>query len=379
MTNWAFKFPVQILFCTGALQDIPKIATGKRRLALVTTAGFTKRGVTDRLRELIGPTLVAVVDNVKENPDLDQLDRETLSLRDAKPDMIIGLGGGSALDTAKILAAQLGGQNVTLSSQFRDGVTRSAAAALPTITVPTTAGTGAEVTPFATVWDHQHAKKYSLAGDDLFPRFALLDPELTLSLPVDVTIATGLDAVSQALESIWNRRANAISSAWALQSLRLSIPTLPDLVIRPGDLSLRSKMLEASLLAGMAISQTRTALAHSMSYPITAHFGVAHGIACSFTLPAILAFNAGVDDGRLASASRALGFASVEGLSGELKKMLAKLGLASILARHVADLSELDKYVSEMITPNRADNNLRDTSYDDIRTILAQTRKILAG
>ncbi|WP_413813784.1 iron-containing alcohol dehydrogenase, partial [Rhizobium sp. Root482] len=142
-------------------------------------------------------------------------------------------------------------------------------APLPCYVVPTTSGTGAEVTPFATVWDETTNTKYSLANADMFPVAAILDPELTIDMPREVTLATGLDAISQALESVWNRSCNAITFGWAISSLRLSLSALGKVANTPDDLQARSDMAQASLLAGLCISHTRTALAHSMSYPIT--------------------------------------------------------------------------------------------------------------
>src|SRR5690606_30104611 len=147
------------------------------------------------------------------------------------------------------------------------------------------AGTGSEVTPFSTIWDGQGAKKYSVATPRLFPQKALLFPELTGTLPWDVTVCTGLDALSQCLESVWNRRATPLTSAIATDGIRKIFQALPELKQNLGHLPSRQLMMEASLFSGLCISQTRTAMAHAVSYPLTAHFGTPHGIACSFTLP----------------------------------------------------------------------------------------------
>ena len=171
--------------------------------------------------------------------------------------------------------------------------------------IPTTSGTGAEVTPFATVWDHTNHKKHSLAGPHMYPRSALLDPSLTLSLPSEETLHTGLDATSHALESLWNHNRTPVSSVFAMRALSLIVDVLPSALEAPGDINHRSSMQEASLLAGLAISQTRTATAHAVSYPLTSHFDVPHGLACSFTLPVLLAANLpdlaseGLDEGVL--------------------------------------------------------------------------------
>jgi alcohol dehydrogenase len=140
-----------------------------------------------------------------------------------------------------------------------------------------------------------------------------------------------------------------------------------------GDLELRSRMLEASLLAGLAIARTRTALAHSMSYPITARYGVPHGLACGFTLPAILEFNAAEDDGRLADIASHLGLASTHALREALRQLLQSLGVTQALRQYIPSRAALLDLAPRMLTPGRADNNLRAATTEDVRQILNAT------
>ena len=154
--------------------------------------------------------------------------------------------------------------------------------------MPTTAGTGSEVTSWATVWDTQSGKKYSLSRPNLYPKHALVDPTLMIGKPRQLTISTGLDALSHALESLWNVNANPISAHHAVVAAREILAVLPQLVNDLQNLELRSRMAAAALSAGLAFSNTRTAIAHSISYPVTLHHDVVHGIACSFTLPMVL-------------------------------------------------------------------------------------------
>jgi phosphonate metabolism-associated iron-containing alcohol dehydrogenase len=166
------------------------------------------------------------------------------------------------------------------------------------IAVPTTAGTGSEVTPWATVWDRENGKKHSLHLAETWPEAAVIDPELMLTLPTAVTVQSALDALSHALESIWNVNANPISDTFAVSGAKEAMETLPALIKSPADVRLRAAMALAALKAGMAFSNTKTALAHSISYEMTLRFGVPHGIACSFTLPMVLERAVGVDSGR---------------------------------------------------------------------------------
>ena len=371
--NFSFGNPTRIIFGAGKIAELGSIVVGQR-ICLVTSAGFTRRGLTQRLRNALGDRLVHVVDTIDPNPDLDRLDAIIRDVRAAGPDVILGLGGGSAMDSGKVIAKAVSApEGWTLALHFRDGQPVHKNAPLPCYVVPTTSGTGAEVTPFATVWDETTNTKYSLANADMFPVAAILDPELTVDMPREVTLATGLDAISQALESVWNRSCNAITFGWAISSLRLSLNALITAGNRPDDLQARSDMAQASLLAGLCISHTRTALAHSMSYPITAHYGLPHGFACSFTLPALFDFNIEVDDGRLDALARALGYEDAQALKLVVVQILTDADIGAYFTKYVETPTDILKHVSEMITPNRSGNNMRNVDFPDIELIVRNT------
>ena len=367
---WGYYSPVRIACATGASIRLGEHVAFER-IVLVTSPGFTRRGLVGRIRDALGTRLAGVVDDVEPNPDLLDIDRQADAVRDLKPDAIVGLGGGSAMDTAKAMARLLAQPaGATLAAHFRDGTALEPIPALPMVAVPTTAGTGAEVTPFGTVWDFERAKKYSVAGDDLYPAATILDPELTLGLPEDVTVSSGLDAISHAFESTWNRNASPVTLGLAMKSLQLSLPALPRLKDDPADIQARRAMMEASLLAGLAISQTRTALAHSISYPLTARFELPHGIACSFTLPALLRFNAEADDRRLADLARALGFESVMDMADGLDALYRKLEVAHSFRARIPNDDQVLGLLDEMISPGRAENNLRNAAPHDVSYIV---------
>lgn len=296
----SFHNPVHVRFGEGALRDLPAVLAGRRAL-LVTFPEAEGLGLVDRLRDLLGPALIGVEDRIEPNPDVASLGG-MYSRFWGQPDAceaVIAVGGGSAIDTAKALmigteSGRFDELQSLLSSGRPFGVHRSKAL----IAVPTTAGTGSEVTPWATVWDRAAGKKYSLHLPETWPEVALVDPELMLTLPTPVTVHSALDALSHALESIWNVNANPISDTFAVSAAREVMATLPALLERPRDVSLRSRMALAALKAGMAFSNTKTALAHSISYEMTLRYGLPHGLACSFTLPMVLGLAAGVDQAR---------------------------------------------------------------------------------
>jgi phosphonate metabolism-associated iron-containing alcohol dehydrogenase len=284
--TWSHHNPVRI---ECAPLDTLAAHVGGQHVLLVTTPGFVKRGVAQRIQAILAPKQVTIWDGVKLNPDLRDLDAATDLLRAQGFDSVVGLGGGSALDAAKVLATILPSPvQPTLAEVFRNGANQAWTTRLPLVAIPTTSGTGAEVTPFATVWDHEHHQKHSLAGDFVYPDLALLDARLTLSLGEEDTLYPALDAISHALESLWNKNCTPISAAFAYQALAISNEALPSVLQEPTSLVNRQALQTASVLAGLAISQTRTAIAHAMSYPLTTLYQVPHGLACSFTLPNLI-------------------------------------------------------------------------------------------
>jgi phosphonate metabolism-associated iron-containing alcohol dehydrogenase len=281
--NWSHHNPVRIV--CAPLETLSHHVAAQHVL-LVTTPGFVKRGVAQQVKDVLAPQLVTVWDGVKPNPDLRDLDTATQSLRTLGIDCVVGLGGGSALDAAKVLATTIPSPaEPTLQQVFRGKAEATWNPRLPLVAIPTTSGTGAEVTPFATVWDHEEHQKHSLAGDFVYPDVALLDATLTLTLSEEDTLYPALDAISHAVESLWNKNCTPVSRAYAFQALAFSSEALPQVMVKPQNLKARQDLQNASVLAGLAISQTRTAIAHSISYPLTSHFGVPHGLACSFSLP----------------------------------------------------------------------------------------------
>jgi len=310
-----------------------------------------------------------VVDDVPANPGLEDVEQRLAALSSAAIGEVLAIGGGSVMDAAKILATGLDG--VSPRRHLFEGLPLPSRRRTRLLCVPTTAGSGSEVTPFATVWDHEAKKKYSIAGDAMYPDAALLDAELTLTLPEEVRVSTALDAMTQAFEATWSRRANPISTSFAVSALRISLHTIVTMEQRPDDLALRRAMLEASLLAGLAISHTRTALCHSISYPLTAHLGVAHGYACTFTLPEVFAFNRAADEPRFEQLASALGFASATAVQNRVAELLDVLRVGERLRHYVDDAGAVAALVPEMLTPGRADNNIREAALDDVQSIVA--------
>lgn len=297
--SWQYVNPVTVTFGAGCFAHIGAAVAG-RRYALFTYPDEPFADLSrDLVRRLGEP--VAAINDIRPNPDFHCLAAmcARLAAADFEPEVIVALGGGSVLDAAKVAAAA-GSDFARVRAYLEAGIGETGDGAdglrfTPIVAVPTTAGTGSEVTSWATVWDNDAKRKYSLAHPRLYPERALIDPALTLGAPREVTLAAGLDALSHALESLWNINANPVSTTLAVSAARTILEALPRLVDDRECLELRVEMSRASLLAGLAFSNTRTALAHSLSYQITLEQHVSHGIACSFSLPFVMRLAVGRD------------------------------------------------------------------------------------
>jgi alcohol dehydrogenase len=312
---------------------------------------------------LEGNKNVVWADEVRENPDINHLQAMVARLAGRHFESVVAFGGGSVIDTAKILNVCLSREcaGTTLHELVKDPRRHADAKPAPLYAVPTTSGTGSEVTPFATVWNHETRSKLSLSGAAAWPTEAFVDPCLTDSVPREITISTGLDAINQAAESIWNKKASAMTSLYATRALILAFEALPKLTDGKECETARDRMAEASLLAGLAISQTRTALCHSISYPITAHFNVPHGLACAFTMNAVLRLNLRAEDGRFAQLAKALtGSSELNGLIAMFEGLTSVLKVRERVMSYVPAMQDLLELEGKMATPGRFENNLSD-------------------
>lgn len=325
--GWSFHNPVRVIFGRDALNGVAEEIKGSR-YAVVTNSGEPFDGVRDILSGSAGAP-EAVLDQVPPNPDIESLEKLCTAFRPARAsvDVVVAVGGGSVIDATKVLVAAGDGFEA-LTARLRAGRAGDGPPALPIVAVPTTAGTGSEVTSWATVWDKQREHKLSLARSDLYPRLAALDPSLTHSLPRELTISTGLDALSHSLESLWNVNANPVSAELAIGAARSILTTLPPLLETPDDAGLRATMSRASLCAGLAFSNTKTALAHSLSYPLTLRHGLVHGVACSFTLPLLVRSVAGLDPDCDRRLHRILG-EDLDAGADKLSAFLVELGVST--------------------------------------------------
>lgn len=349
-----FHNPVRTVAGAGALSALAGLL-GERRALLITFAEAGGLGLVERVRDQLGERLVGIHDRVSPHPDVADLGGLYRQVWSSRAEVLVALGGGSTIDSAKAVA--LGtedGRFETIRDALRAKREWATGPRKALIAVPTTAGTGSEVTPWATVWDREAQRKHSLHHEALWPEAAVVDPLLMQSLPPAVTLQSGLDALSHALESIWNRHANPVSDALAVAAARCILDTLPALLRQPDQPDLRESMARAALQAGLAFSNTRTALAHSLSYPMTMRHGLPHGIACSFTLPLVARLAIGHDAGRDRVLGQALG--PLTDAPARLEAFLHALGVHTRFSDYGVDAAEADALMAQALEGDRGRN-----------------------
>ena len=349
--------PVAIRFGAGSVEELPALLAG-RRTALVTFPEAEGLGLTARLRGILGASLATVIDRIEPNPDVSYLAAmyEAFWRDHAGVETVVAVGGGSAIDTAKaLMVGTANGRFDELIALLATGKAFKPARIKALFAVPTTAGTGSEVTPWATIWDRAGNKKHSLHLPETWPEAAVVDPDLMLTLPASVTVQSGLDALSHSLEAIWNVNANPISDTYAVAAAREVIATLPALLKDLRDRELRARMALAALKAGLAFSNTKTALAHSISYEMTLRFGLPHGIACSFTLPMVLERAVGKVAGRDAVLAQVFD-GDLAGAPRRLRAFLESVGVATDFEDYGVDAEDSERMVTQALDGVRGRN-----------------------
>jgi len=287
--------PTLIEAGAGAVGSLGRWARelGGKRLFLVTDSGLREAGHEQRVLNCLAEAgfdsaSVAVFGEVTPNPTTEDVDRALEVAVSHNSDLIIGLGGGSSMDCGK-------GVNFLLTNGGRIedywGVDKASEPMLPMIAVPTTAGTGSEAQSFALIANPRTHMKMACGDKKAACRVAILDPELTLTMPSAVTAATGIDAISHALETAVTTRRNVMSGRFSLEAWTRLAEGFPSVIADPGDIAARQKMLYGAHLAGAAIENSMLGATHALANPLSAHYGMTHGVAVGLMLPHVIRFN----------------------------------------------------------------------------------------
>lgn len=366
--DFRFHLPTSVHFGIGVLDTLPDLLRELRgHIFLLAGNHLFQSPLYARLLKLLDGFSVDAAPPVPPNPSPSSALTTSQLAREKGAEIILAVGGGSVIDMAKAVA--LLANEEELLRYLREGVPPGTTR-LPLVAIPTTAGTGSEVTPWATLWDWERRRKYSLEGPGLFPDLTLVDPTLTLSLPPSVTMASGLDALSHAVEACWSRNRNPISTLLALEAVRGLAAGLPRVRQDPQNLKARSEVSQASLYAGLAFSQTKTAAAHALSYPLTLLYQVPHGVACSITLPPLLPFNTEAAPEAASAIARALGAPDTEAGGKALSRLLRDAGHPMRLSALGLGEGDVEALIQDGAYPERMGYNPRPLSREDIKKIL---------
>jgi alcohol dehydrogenase class IV len=288
---FTFDVPTKLIFGAGSLSQLPGEA-GRlgERVLVVSDPGVAAAGILDQvLAQLVAAgRRPEVTTEVEANPSIETVERESARYRATTSQWILAVGGGSAMDVGKAVALLVTHPGPLTAYE---GVGKVPGPVAPLVCVPTTAGTGSEVTVFAVITDRQRPFKMPVGSTHLLPRVAICDPALTLSMPQPLTAATGMDALTHAIECYTNTVYHPLSKTLAMEAIRLIGRALRRAYANGRDLEARTDMLLASTMAAMAFTRTRLGNVHAMSHPVGAHFNVPHGVANALLLPYVMDWN----------------------------------------------------------------------------------------
>lgn len=368
--------PTQIRFGIDSINDLADMVKrlGGKNIFLVMDPGLQKSGLAGKVTSPLVDASIpyTIYDQIAPEPGLQLADRGAHLAREAGADSVIGVGGGSTLDVAKAISILL-----TNGGQAEDyiGLNKIKKPGVPKIMVPTTAGTGAEVTFTAVFVNEKTQSKGGMNGDPLYPDAALLDPALTVSLPPHVTAATGIDAFTHALEAFVSTQAHHLSDMYAIEAMQLIGRNLGPAYANGGNLEARSGMLLGSLLGGKALATAGVGLVHAMAYPLGGMFNTPHGLANAVLLPYVVNYNLIGDPEKFATIAEIMGY-ETEGLSPReaagvaveaIRRLNADVGIPDSLAAldiRSDDIPEMARIALTVTRP--VENNPRQPTLDDV-------------
>jgi alcohol dehydrogenase len=372
--TWNYLSPTKIFFGQNSFQSLKKIVlslnVAKNILLITGQSSMKKFGYVDQVNKMLYNWSVYHFDGVPPDPTPEAINDAINFARPRKIELVIAMGGGSALDVGKVLAILL--KNNGTVEEYLEREREIENPGVPLIAIPSTSGTASEVTCWATVWAKKKdkKKKYSLTHQWMFPDFCIVDPVLTVSMPPQLTAYTGMDALTHAIEAAWSKNSQPISDVFALRAIRLNRQNLKRAYDFPEDLEARTNMALASLLAGLAFNNTKTAACHSLSYPMTLNFGIPHGLAVSITIKEVVKYNYQALPKKVMQIVEEFGCSTVEEFSKALSELMVSLGLSIRLRDLNLKEKDLEFLLNEGINNDQMGNNMTTLSRDDIRTIL---------
>lgn len=379
MIAYQYNNPTQIEFGVGSVRKLPdKLrALGGHKVMLVTDQGVAAAGILDKITAVLREASFdcAVFAEVKPDPSTEVIEAIFARFREEGADCLLAVGGGSPIDAAK--GVSLLTKNPGRLQDY-GGVGKVRRKGLPLVAVPTTAGTGSEVTVFAVLSDLAANVKFTVTSPLIAPDVALLDPELTLSLPASITAATGLDAMTHAVEAYTSLISQPMTDALALEAMRLLYRYLPEAVHCGSSLQARTMVLQGALMAGVAFNNAFLGLAHAIASPLGAHFHVPHGLANAVILPYVMDYNYSAAPEKYLEMGRAFGlkpdkgdiYANAYQAVTALEKFVELCGLPRRLREVGAKTELLDQVAEDALLSVQLRFNCRSANAKQIRRIL---------
>ena len=368
---WKYYQPVEVVFGNGELNNIGKYMEQRNfdRALIVADPIAVKMGITDKVMKAANGRVLAVISEVEPNPTIQNINCCAQKAREIGAQCIIAIGGGSAIDCGKstgvAVADNCSGEDLLAGHVIK--------ASLPLIAIPTTSGTGSEVTAGAVISDKEKQIKSAIFSESIFPKLAIVDPELTYSCPPSVTASTGIDVLAHALDSITSVKSQPATDALALKAAKLVLENLEKAVADGNDKFARENMSMASVIAGLAFSQTGTTGSHACSYILTAKYRVPHGEACAFTLDSWMIINA-KEKPILDEYAKELGFENTDGLAIRINELKTKFGMKLTLKDVGIQEEDLAEVVNSCLQSGNMKNNLAQIGFEGVYSLYHNKR-----
>ncbi|MEI3161829.1 MAG: iron-containing alcohol dehydrogenase family protein [Lachnospirales bacterium] len=353
--KWNYEQPVKIIFGNGSLENLSKITENYKNILLVSDPFFKNNGLIDRIKNIIGN--IFLFTDISPNPDVYEVNLCSSIIKKNNIDLIIALGGGSSLDLAK--AASIAVDDIV---PYHNGNIKVLNKSIPLIAIPTTSGTGSEVTCVSVLTNRQTGKKSPIVSKSFYPIVAIIDPELTYSLSPYMTASTGIDVLCHGVEGFWSKGHQPICDALALKAIKLVLNNLRTAYKEPFNKEAREKLAEASLMAGLAFTLPKTTSSHACSFPLTSIYHIPHGEACGLTLDYFVRINK--KDKHTIELTKELGYINVDEFADEILKLKKDLNLRTNLYDFNIDNIGLKNLVNLSHHPNLKNNPVEIT--DDI-------------
>lgn len=376
---YSLQIPGKVFAGIDSIESLKNIVRGEkvRKILIITDKGVWNAGLVEKPLQILRDCGcdVEIINNTPPEPEASQIDEIFNSVKSLDCQMVIGIGGGSSMDTAKIVSALMK-NNVSVREIL--GNDKIKEKGLPTLMIPTTAGTGSEATLNAIVLVPEEKLKIGVVSDKLIPDYVILDPKMTVKLPPNITANTGMDALIHAIECYISLKANHFSDTFALEAIKLISANIRKVFKNGEDINARHDMLIGAFYGGVSITSSGTTAVHALSYPLGSIYRIPHGLSNAILLPYVMEFNMDAAQERYKDIAVAMGICTenvssaeaAEKLVASLYELINDLNIKSPLKDIKISENELDEMVDGAAEVTRLlDNNPKKMSKEDIRNI----------